>query len=188
MNNKNFIYAILIVAITVIFRLFNNSLHLVNFTPIIAVSLFAGSFFQNNKISIWIPIAVMFITDCYFQIFTQIPGFYGASQIANYAVLVVVALLGSNLVKPNLVKVGLFTIAGSLLFFIVSNLGVWAFDGIYTLNAEGLSQCFTMALPFYNADSTSMFFNSLFGNLATSLLLFGAYYLVLSKQLKASKI
>jgi hypothetical protein len=183
MNNKNIFYAILIIAATVFYRLINNGLHIFNFTPLIAVSLFAGAFLKNNKLAVWVPILIMFITDCYFELFTTIPGFYGTSQLVNYGALVLVALLGSRIAQPNMLKVGSYTIASALLFFVLSNLGVWVFSGAYTKDFSGLSSCFALALPFYNADSTSLFFNSLVGNLATGLLLFGIYYYSIAKSM-----
>jgi hypothetical protein len=188
MNNKNIIYALLLIAATVFYRILNNSLHLFNFTPIVAVSLFAGAFLKNNKLAVWVPVLIMFLTDCFFQLFTNIPGFYGVGQLVNYGALVLVALLGSNITQPSLLKAGVFTIGSTLLFFILSNLGVWAFSPLYTKDFAGLSSCFAMALPFYNAESTTMFFNALFGNLGTSLLLFGAYYYYTAKELVTAKI
>ncbi len=39
-------------------------------------------------------------------------------------------------------------IAYSLLFFVVTNLAVWAFSGMYPLTAAGLATCYAAALPF----------------------------------------
>ncbi len=186
MNKKGIIIAVVLIACTVLYRIANNSLHIFNFTPLIAVSLFAGAYLQNNKMAMWVPILIMLLTDVFFELFTDIPGFYGAGQLVNYAALVLVALLGSNLKTPNFARAGLLTIGGSLLFFVLSNIGVWAFSDMYAKGIAGLGECFAMAMPFYNADSTHLFFNSLVGNLGTSLLLFGAWwYVPYSKLIKA---
>ena len=50
-----------------------------------------------------------------------------------------------------------------MIFFIVSNFGVWLFSDIYTLNFEGLIHCYTMAIPFFQ--------NSLIGSLILSLII-----------------
>jgi hypothetical protein len=56
-------------------------------------------------------------------------------------------------------------LVSSLIFFIVTNLGVWLVDGLYTLDFNGLMNCFTMAIPFYK--------NELFSNIIFSSTLFG---------------
>jgi hypothetical protein len=35
-----------------------------------------------------------------------------------------------------------------IIFFLVSNFGVWTSSGLYTKNLEGLVTCYTMAIPF----------------------------------------
>ena len=47
---------------------------------------------------------------------------------------------------------------GALVFFIVTNLGVWT-NGMYGDNIEGLVTCYTMAIPFfaYSLISTLIF-------------------------------
>ena len=39
-------------------------------------------------------------------------------------------------------------LATSLIFFVTTNLAVWAFSGMYSLDGAGLLQCYTAALPF----------------------------------------
>jgi hypothetical protein len=40
-------------------------------------------------------------------------------------------------------------LSGAIVFFILSNLGVWLQSGIYTKNLPGLVECFLMAIPFF---------------------------------------
>ena len=49
-----------------------------------------------------------------------------------------------------------------ILFFIISNLGVWLFSDLYTLDANGLITCYTMAIPFLQ--------NSLIGTIIFALI------------------
>ena len=37
---------------------------------------------------------------------------------------------------------------GAVLFFLITNLGVWA-SGMYGLNITGLIQCYYLAIPFF---------------------------------------
>ncbi len=50
-----------------------------------------------------------------------------------------------------------------ILFFIISNFGVWLFSNLYSMNTQGLIACYTMALPFLQ--------NSLIGSLIFSLII-----------------
>ncbi|MDP6570699.1 MAG: hypothetical protein QGF57_05610, partial [Candidatus Marinimicrobia bacterium] len=58
----------------------------------------------------------------------------------------------------------------SLLFFIVTNFGVWFAGTFYAKTFAGLVQCFTMAIPF--------FANSLAGDIMYAALLFGGFALL----------
>jgi hypothetical protein len=51
------------------------------------------------------------------------------------------------------------TLAGSCLFFIVTNFAVWAGGSFYPPTAEGLASCYAAAIPFFR--------NALFGDLFT---------------------
>ena len=48
-SNSNFWLTTVLIVAVVILRIITNQLNLFNFTPIIAVSLFAGAKFKNNK-------------------------------------------------------------------------------------------------------------------------------------------
>lgn len=41
-------------------------------------------------------------------------------------------------------------LAGATAFFVISNLGVWLYAGMYAQNLEGLVECFVLAVPFFH--------------------------------------
>ena len=43
----------------------------------------------------------------------------------------------------------IFGFFGSLIFFIISNLGVWFFGNLYEKDLEGLIKCYFLAIPFF---------------------------------------
>jgi hypothetical protein len=59
------------------------------------------------------------------------------------------------------------SIAGSVLFFVVTNFGVWARDGLYPHTLAGLANCYVAALPFFQ--------NGLVGDLFFTGALFGGF-------------
>ncbi len=123
-----------------LFRLYP---HPWNFSPVLA--LFAYASLRNRPALI--PLALALIVS------DLVIGF-DATVVLGYVAYAVIALL------PALrsLKWPLFVGSGSVLFFLVSNLGVWALSGLYPTNQEGLIQCFTMALPFFRNSLMGDFF------------------------------
>ena len=120
------------IIVAVLVRLFP---HPPNVAPITAVALFAGTHFSRKHWAILMPILAMLVTDV----------FLGFSMITPivYLAFVGVTALGFVLKKMNIGTV----LLSSLLFFVVTNLGVWFL--YYPLTPEGLMTCFTLALPFF---------------------------------------
>ena len=51
--------------------------------------------------------------------------------------------------KINFKNIFIFSLVGSILFFIVSNFGVWLLGNLYEKNISGLINCYVLAIPFY---------------------------------------
>ena len=130
--NKKERVLISFIIVAVLVRLFP---HPPNVAPITAVALFAGTHFSRKHWAILMPILAMLVTDV----------FLGFSMITPivYLAFVGVTTLGFVLKKMNIGTV----LLSSLLFFVVTNLGVWFL--YYPLTPEGLMICFTLALPFF---------------------------------------
>jgi len=109
--------------------------HPPNFAPITAMALFGGVYFKNRKLAYTIPLIAMIISDIFL-------GFYSIS-IFVYASFIAITFICTIIKNINIANIFL----SSLLFFIVTNLGVW-FLG-YPLTIEGFLTCFTLALPFF---------------------------------------
>ena len=63
------------------------------------------------------------------------------------------------------------SLAGSVIFYLVTNWAVWAFGTYYPANLGGLLESYNMALPFFR--------NSLLGDIAYTTVLFGLYESIL---------
>lgn len=72
--------------------------------------------------------------------------------------LLLVGLISQAFTKYYLRIAGV--IMGCLIFFLISNFGVWLLSDLYTKNLEGLTKCYIMGLPFLQ--------NSLIGSLLFS--------------------
>lgn len=171
MNNKqqNILAAALVLA-CIVLRITSQNTFIANFTPVLAMGLFAGSIFTNKKIAIALPLITMLIGDLYLQYtytthHTQTPGFYGMSQLFNYAAYALVAFIGTRLKNKTAFNVLGYGVIGSLVFFSISNFGVWADTtfNLYPKTMDGLINCFIAAIPFYkNSFVSDLFFSAIF--------------------------
>jgi len=150
MNSKKFsnreIIILLFIILAAVIRLIP---HPPNFAPITAMALFGGLNFQNKKLAYAIPILAMVVSDLFL-------GFYSIS-IFVYLSFIAITYIGTTIKSINISNIFL----SSLLFFIITNLGVWILG--YPMTIEGLLTCFTLALPFFGyALAGDLFFSLLF--------------------------
>ncbi len=134
-----------------------------NLTSVAAVALFSGAYLEDRRLAFGVPLAALLLSDL-------VLGFYKGMAVVylSFALIVCIGLWLSNHRRaPAMIGA---TLAGSVLFFALSNLGVWAFGGMYPLNGAGLSACFTAALPFFRG--------TLEGDGLYSLILFGGFALL----------
>lgn len=146
-----------------------------NFSPLTAISLFGGAYFVKKWQAILIPILCVWTSDLlvnnilykeYFQSFTFFyQGFYW--QYLCYAIIALVSIFALKKVTTlRVLTIGLF---GTLLFFLISNFGVWISSNMYPKSLEGLIQCYIAGIPFIKG--------TLLGDLGFSALLFGTFAL-----------
>ena len=122
--------------------------HPPNFTPIIAVALISGYFFKNINLSLLILLVAMLLSDLFI-------GFY-ENMIFVYASLLLITFVFHKISKKiNYKNLFIYCFAGSFIFFIFSNFGVWALgspgvlDVAYERNISGLVECYILAIPFF---------------------------------------
>jgi len=138
--------------------------HPANFTPVMAVSLFAG-YYLPKKWAVILPVFIMLASDL-------LIGFYDWKlMLAVYGGFVLAAAAGLA-VKRSKSALNIFTatLFVSLGFFLVTNFAVWAFSSWYAHNWSGLLLCYTLAVPFFK--------NTLLGDLFFVGVLFGSYELI----------
>ncbi|HPH86821.1 MAG TPA: hypothetical protein PKV76_00060 [Chitinophagales bacterium] len=178
-TNNNFLLATGLVLAAVIFRILSNQFNFFNLTPVIAVALFAGAKFKDNKAAILIPIVTMFISDAILAYLNNHELFHN-TILFTYGSVVAIIFLGKllNNSKLNIVKTVGLSLVSSLLFFLISNFGVWLFSNMYSLTTSGLIQCYVMAIPFNKF--------SWLGDLFFVVVLFGIYEVVSTKITAAS--
>ena len=116
--------------------------HPPNFTPIIAVAIMSGYFFRNIYVSFLILLFSMLMSDFFI-------GFYQNMIFVYFSLLLIVFIFSKIIKKINYKNLFIFGFFGSLIFFIISNLGVWFFGNLYEKDLEGLIKCYFLAIPFF---------------------------------------
>lgn len=169
-----------LIFLTILGRLITNSLEIYNFTAIGAGALFSGVVFKDKKYAYIVPLAAVFLSDVFFELFTNIQGFYGGGDMLFvYGAFVLTTFIGTRIKKANAGNILLASICVGVLFFLLSNLGTFIFRGLYPYTFSGLIQCYASAIPFYkNSLFGSFALNTIMGNVFYSGVLFGAYALL----------
>tara|TARA_Y100001960_G_C14665673_1_gene823174 strand:+ start:269 stop:790 length:522 start_codon:yes stop_codon:yes gene_type:complete len=139
---KNLKYFILPIGLILILSFSRLIPHPSNFTPILAVGVFAGFYFRNFILSLFIVIISMFIGDL-------VIGFHN-TMIFTYSSLILAVAIGVLIKKFNFKEIIFSGLSSSVVFFIVTNFGSWLTLEMYEKNFSGLLQSYFMAVPFFH--------------------------------------
>lgn len=150
--------------------------HPPNFAPIGGIALFGAAYYGKRYWSFIIPIVAMWISDLvlnnvvYGQYFERFVWFYSGS-IFTYASFALIVLLGMfTLKKVRIFPLMATALSASVIFFLVSNFGVWFSSGMYPQTLVGLQACYIAGILF--------FWNTLLSDVVYTGVLFGAFELL----------
>ena len=171
-SNKKLIAAIILMVVGIIFRLLQIA---PNFTPMTAIALFGGAYLLDKRLSVIVTIASLFISDVLLAKMNHYPVLHDTIFFVYGAYLLIV-FLGWKLQngKFSFLTAGGFAVLSSVLFFVVSNIGVWLVGVLYPVTLDGLFSCFTNAIPFYKY--------TFIGDVVYTLLFFGIYNLIFNSE------
>lgn len=154
------VIALLLIALGIAMRLLP---HEPNFAPVGAIALFGGAIL-GWQTAVWLPLAIMMGAD-------MLIGFY-PGMLFTWTGFVIVSLFGTLLRRCGLLtRISLGAIGSGIIFYVISNFGVWMTSGMYPATIPGLLDCYYMALPFLRT--------SLLADLFYSAILFGVYALAM---------
>ena len=155
--NTNIKLALLLIISGVAVRLLP---HPYNFTPIAATALFGGAYLPK-RYALIIPIVAMLVSDIFL-------GFH-STMVYVYGSFILTGLIGMWLREhKNAGNVIGASLVSSVLFFLITNFGVWA-QGAYARDITGLWESYVMGIPFFR--------NTLAGDLFYTGAFFGSYEL-----------
>ncbi len=143
--------------------------HPPNFAPIAGIALFSGANYKKGSAFI-VPLAAMLLADLFL-------GFHAVMPYVYFSFFIIV-LLGKTLKNFKFQQLVGVSLLASILFFLITNFGVWATSGMYVKNVNGLVNAYLMGLPFLR--------NTLLGDLFYSFSLFYGYkyFILIYKKLR----
>ncbi len=134
--------------------------HWPNFTPVMAIALFAGLAISNRWLAAVVPVAAMVLSDVMLGlVFGPDYGIH-STQLVVYACMIGVVPIGNLMKGASALTISLG--AGTLVacaFFLITNAAVWAFGTLYPHTFDGLLTSYAAGLAFYK-DSGNFFLNS----------------------------
>ena len=118
--------------------------HPPNFTSLIALSFYIPAIMGRKFI---IPLIIsFFITDLFIGLHNTMLFTYGSILSIGFI---------TNFFSKNRTYRIIGVLTGSLIFFIITNLGVWLSGDMYPFTLEGLWICYVMAIPFFSQNLIS---------------------------------
>ncbi len=133
--------------------------HAPNFVPVAAIAVFAGAYL-NKRMAMWVPLAIMMVSDLIIGMHDVVLYTWGA-----FAIIGILSTWLKN--RATVGNVFISTVVSAILFFVVTNFGVWL--AWYAHTWVGFTTCYINAIPFLRS--------SILGNVVYAAALFGSYEL-----------
>ena len=144
-----------IIFITLILVLSRIIPHPPNFTPILAGIIFLPFIKKDLTFSVIVPLAAMLISDL-------IIGMHSL-MLWTYAPIILLSCLTYYFHQDKIMRIGNLAVASPMIFFLISNFGVWILGSSYARDISGLMECYFNAIPFYASSAIScLLFTALF--------------------------
>ena len=132
-----------------------------NATPVTAIALFGGAYL-SKRASIVMPLAIVAMSDFLLGWHHTTPFTWGA--------FVLTAMLGWWVRRrASTGRIAGASLFGSIMFFLITNFGVWLPGDLYPRTMAGLWACYVAAVPFFRA--------TLVGDLVFTAVFFGSFAL-----------
>ena len=143
MQKKKILFAIFIVILGVVFRIFlNKVIGIPNFEAVTAISLLSGSFLGGFFAPL-IPLLIIFLSDLYFGNVSV--------YFFTWSAFILIGVFGIFFKRDSkhyFLKISGGGILSVLFFYLWTNFGWWLTFGMYPMTFEGLIVAFIAGLPF----------------------------------------
>ncbi len=171
MKNRNLLIAGNLVLLAVVTRLIP---HYPNFTAVGAMALFSGAILKDKRWAFALPLLAYWLSDLvlnnviYSSYMDGFAWFTPGVMYQMVPILLIVAYGAYGMKRIGVGQVALGGIVATVIFFLVSNYGVWASGTMYPASFSGLMASYLAGLE-YALKGT------LLSNLFYSAVLFGVY-------------
>jgi len=130
-----------------------------NFAPMAAIALCAAAYLPA-RYKFTVPLVALLFSDIVLNLHYNAP-IFDALIACRYLALIVVGLIGLAMANRASWKTLLpASLAGSVLFYVITNAFAWLSDPGYVKNFGGLVQALTVGLPQYSSTPSWMFFRN----------------------------
>jgi hypothetical protein len=171
LNARNWVlFLIILTAAATRFINLDNQSEWSNFTPVGAIALFGGTYFQNRYKAYLVPLLTLFVSDIFitYSYTGEWTLFYGGFQWV-YICFALMVYIGSLIKNVKVSNVFLASLAGVFVHWIITDIQPWLGGTLYAKGIEGYFQSLVAAIPFER--------NLLFGNLIFGAILYGGFEL-----------
>ena len=164
-----FIVVLSVIMVAALLRLLP---HWPNFTPIAAMALFAGTYFDRKQYAFAIPFASMFLSDIFLGLHSNMPAVY-----LGFAITVLIGMAIRR--NVNVGSILLASLSSSVIFFLITNFSAWLASPFYPQTFAGLLECYVAGLVFFRDQTHGLSFllNDILGSTFFSAVFYGAFYL-----------
>ncbi len=151
--------------------------HPMNFTPIVAISLFSAAYFKDTFQKYAIPFSIIVFSDLLIETISGY-GFHSGTLVV-YASFALIIVISSFILKnPTVFKVLASSALGSILFFLITNFALLYPEaavsnpalGVYSHDFSGILSSYSAGLPFFR--------NMFVGDLIYTSIMFGLAYFI----------
>jgi len=159
-----------IAVLRVIFNFNYDISPLANFSPLGAMALFGGTYFNKKWKAFTFPLAMLFISDLILH--QTVYKAYGNGFLYQgwywvYGAFVLMTIVGQTIKKVTINRFLLSVITCVLIHWIVTDFGVWVGSQTYAQNLSGFVACLEKAVPYE--------WRFLAGTLIYGIILFGLF-------------
>ncbi|MFD0794049.1 DUF6580 family putative transport protein [Mucilaginibacter litoreus] len=138
-----------------------------NFTPVGAIALFGGAYFNEKWKAYLVPVAALFISDIFINyLYTTKWILFNTGAIWMYVCFALMVFIGTIIPKVTVTNVALGSLAGVLIHWLIMDLP-WLYGTMYPHTLAGYGQSLVAAIPFER--------NMVFGDIVFGFLLFGGF-------------
>ncbi len=170
------IHQVLAIIALIIFTILSRNVHiegLPQFNALLATAAFMGFVIKDARWAYLTAIGMMVVSDMIFGAYD-----WQLMSIIYLSILAIV-YVARNFKNYNLSSTLWMAFIAPVLFFLVSNLGVFLTSGMYELSTAGLMKCYQMAIPFARG--------TFLGTLVYSMIYFVAYHQIYLTRLSLEK-